>query len=128
MSKTTEIEKSRGKNGQFLPGVSGNPSGRPKGSKNVITTQKLIVEEAFRESQGADIQKVLALIVKQAMSGCKASQKLIWDSAVSKQTLAEDKTQGNRQEIHVRTMNVSRGDVIEGEIVDEEEIQDEQEV
>ena len=67
----------RGKNGQFVAGTSGNPSGRPKGSKNVITLQKLAVEEAFRGSTSDDMAQVLALIVKQALDGDKASQKLI---------------------------------------------------
>jgi hypothetical protein len=109
----------RAKNGQFLTGTSGNPAGRPAGSKNVITAQKMIVEEAFRDAKSGDIGKVLALVVKQALEGDKASQKLIWDAAVSKQTLSEDKAVGTKQEIKVHTMNVTRGELIEGEIIDD---------
>ncbi len=112
----------RNHKGQFVRGHSGNAEGRPKGSKNVITLQKLVVEEAFRDAESPDIQKVLALIVKQALDGDKPSQRLVWDAAVSKQTLAEDKAVGNRQTIQVKTMNVNRED-IQGEydIVNEEE-------
>ena len=99
---------------KFLAGISGNPQGRPKGSKNAITTQKLLVEEAFRTGSGKDIQKVLRIIVKQALAGDKVSQKLVWDGSVSKQVMEADKTAGGRTEINVKTMNV-RGSDIEGE-------------
>ncbi len=106
--------------GQFIKGSSGNPQGRPQGSKNVITLQKMIVEEQFRDACSADIEKVLAMIVTQALKGDSRSQKLVWDAAVSKQNLSEDKAVGNKQSIVVHTMNVKDGDrVIEGDFIDE---------
>ena len=105
----------RAKNGQF---VRGNHSGgRPKGSKNAITISKLAVEEGFREANADDIQQVLAKVVAQALEGDKYSQKMVWDSAVSKQTLSEDKAAGSKQQITVHTMNVRKDD-IEGDFVD----------
>ena len=105
----------RDNKGRFVKGVSGNTLGRPVGSKNVITVQKLLVEEAFRGAEKDDISKVLALIVQKALQGDKASQKLIWDSSVSKQAIEADKAAGKKQEIKVHTMNVGRGVDIEGE-------------
>lgn len=101
----------RGKNGRYVKGTSGNPAGRPQGSKNVITVQKLMLEEAFRDATENDMGKVLALIVKQALTGDKAAQKLVWDACVSKQNFGEDKTAGSKAEIKVTTKSV----VIEGE-------------
>jgi len=115
----------RAKNGQFVKGAGGNPSGRPKGSKNAITVQKLLLEEAFRGDLSADMAEVLALVVKQALTGDKVSQKLVWEASVSRQSIGEDKAAGNKQSITVHTMNV-RGADIEGEftdITDEETIQ-----
>jgi len=109
----------RGKNGRFVAGKSGNPAGRPKGSKNIVTIQKLMVEEAFRASTSDDMAKVLALVVMQALEGDKASQKLIWDANMSKQSITDEKNAGTKQEIKVRTMNIMRGETIEGEIIDE---------
>lgn len=114
----------RNSKGQFVKGNSGNPKGRPEGSKNVITLQKLALEEAFRDSLSDEMAEVLALIVKQALSGHGASQKLIWDANVSKQMISDDKSAGVKQEIRVRTMNINRGDVVDGdftEVVKEED-------
>lgn len=108
--------------GYFAPGVSGNPAGRPKGSKNVITTQKLLLEEAVRNGNVEKLQQVLNKVIDQALEGHWASQKLIWESCMSKQAIQDDKSSGNRQEIRVHTLNVTpdRGVVIEGDIIEGE--------
>jgi hypothetical protein len=111
------------KNGQFVKGQSGNPEGRPKGSKNRITVQKLMIEEAFRDGSEGDIAEVLKKVVAQALEGDKASQKLIWDANISKQTLAEDKAAGTKQSITVHTMNVKGAD-IEGDFEDVSDIEE----
>jgi D-alanyl-D-alanine dipeptidase len=109
----------RDKKGRFIKGKSGNPVGRPMGSKNVVTLQKLAVEEAFRADTSDNMAKVLQLVVMQALEGDKASQKLIWDANVSKQSITEDKSAGSKQEIKVRTVNIHGRNVIEGEFIDE---------
>lgn len=115
----------RTKNGRYVKGQSGNPAGRPKGSKNIITVQKLMLEEAFRYATEEDMGKVLALVVKQALTGDKAAQKLVWDACVSKQNFGEDKTAGTKQQINVTTMNVTQEKVIEGEFNVEEDTTEE---
>ncbi len=77
--------------GKFLPGKSGNPRGRPQGSKNRITLMKVALEEAFREETYEDVLDVLRQVVQQAKQGDKASQKMVWESAVSKGIQATDK-------------------------------------
>jgi hypothetical protein len=111
----------RDSKGRFVKGVP-SKGGRPRGSKNAITLQKLLIEEAFRDATGDDVAKVLRLIVKQALEGDKVSQKLVWESNVSKHQITEDKAHGAKQEIKVHTMNVSTDkgvNLIEGEFVDE---------
>jgi hypothetical protein len=46
-----QIPVGRGANGQFLKGASGNPAGRPKGSRNWAT----LLMEAVREGDAAEI-------------------------------------------------------------------------
>lgn len=53
--------------GKFVKGISGNPSGRPKGSKNAITLVKLQVEGELRAAMKDDMQAVLQEIVQQAL-------------------------------------------------------------
>ena len=108
----------RNKQGQFV--IGNQEGGRPKGAKNKITLLKLSLEESFRQAGDEDLEKVLNLILKQALKGDKASQKMIWDSTMSKHTIAEDKAVGNKQQITVHTMNVRKDD-IEGdyEVVDD---------
>jgi len=98
--------------GQFVRG--NQEGGRPKGAKNKITLLKLELEESVRSGSADDMQKVLQLIVKQALKGDHGSQKLVWDATMSKQAIAEDKAAGNKQQITVHTMNVRKDD-IEGE-------------
>jgi len=77
--------------GKWLKGHSGNPAGRPIGSKNKITIMKLALEEAFRDDAFEDVLKVLKMVVDQAIAGDKSSQRLVWDSAVSKGASTQDK-------------------------------------
>lgn len=102
---------------KFKPGESGNPAGRPKGSKNKVTVLKLMAEEAWRERNSEAVQEVLDLILAQALNGCKASQKLIFDAMVSKSNVSEEKSAGSKQEINIRTMEVtpSKGVIIDVE-------------
>lgn len=53
--------------GKFVKGISGNPSGRPKGSKNAITLVKLQVEGELRSQMKEHMAEVVSEIVRQAM-------------------------------------------------------------
>jgi len=77
------------KTGRF---IKGNPGGgRAVGSKNRITLLKVALEEAFREDTYEDIIEVLKMVVVQAKEGDKASQRMVWDSAMSKGIQSSDK-------------------------------------
>lgn len=79
--------------GRFPKGRSGNPAGRPKGSKNRVTLMKLMAEEAVRDNHYDNMLAVAKLVIEQALEGDKDSQKLVWQSVMSKGT-ADDKSQG----------------------------------
>jgi len=96
--------------GQFIAGVSGNPNGRPKGSKNRITLLKMATEEAWRERNQDRLDAVLDLILADALDGDKGARKMVFDAIVSKANVAEDKAAGERQTIKVHKMIVNKGD------------------
>jgi len=58
-----------GKESRFKPGVSGNPGGRPKGSKSKITLTK----EAFEEVAGLSPGEMLATIAQRHFAQCTAA-------------------------------------------------------
>ena len=105
----------RNAKGQYIAGKSGNPEGRPKGSKNRITFLKMATEEAWRERNQERLDTVLDMILGEALDGDKAARKMIFDAIVSKANVAEDKAAGNKQEIKVHRMIVNQGEKPEEE-------------
>lgn len=95
--------------GQYVEGTSGNPLGRPKGSKNRITLLKMASEEAWRERNANKLDLVLDMILGDALDGDKASRKMIFDAIISKANVQEDKSAGHKQTITVHKMTVSKG-------------------
>jgi hypothetical protein len=99
----------RNSEGQFVEGKSGNPMGRPKGSKNKITLLKMSSEQAWRERNADRLDLVLDMILGDALDGDKAARKMIFDAVISKANVQEDKSAGHKQTITVHKMNVSKG-------------------
>ena len=113
--------------GRFLKGISGNPNGRPKGSKNKVTMLKLMVEEAVREDNADKMLQVANLIVNQALEGDKDSQKLVWASIMSKS--AADNTVAGKESVQINISTTDsaskKAEIIENE-ADEAEYTDEE--
>jgi hypothetical protein len=122
MDKTEGVLQ-RTATGTYIEGTSGNPKGRPKGSKNKVTLFKLQAEEAFRERNVERIDIVLDLILTAALDGDKNARKMVWDACMSKAGLTEDKNSGQKQSITVHRMNVVKHD--KSAETNEEDISDE---
>jgi len=68
----TESASTQPKSGKFERGQSGNPNGRPKGSRNKSTLAR----------EKIDIAAVLAVVQQQALAGDRASQRLLLELVV----------------------------------------------
>jgi hypothetical protein len=60
---------------QFPKGVSGNPAGRPKGSKNALTLVKIEVEGQLRAQMKPRMREVMDEIIRQALPTEKVDPK-----------------------------------------------------
>ena len=80
----------RNDKGQFIKGISGNPNGRPKGSRNRIVEQKLALEEAVRDNVSPrHIRALLKKMYDLAMAGDTAAGKFILDKFISNAKVEE---------------------------------------
>lgn len=119
IQKPPRDEKSR-----FVEGYSGNPSGRPKGSKNRITLLRQSLELRLREAAAPEILDVMTKAIELAKSGDRAMIKLLLELHMSKQSAEQD--QGvERVEINITSSGgaqtvkpVQQINVIEAEVVD----------
>ena len=120
MGKKVEVKETK-----FPQGVSGNPLGRPKGSKNKITILKLMAEEAVRTDNAAKASEVCNLIFDQALNGDKSSQKLVWEAVMSK-GLPDAQAAKEKVSINITTMKSDEEKPVEGITIDQiEETDDE---
>lgn len=107
--------------GRFVAGTSGNPAGRPVGSKNRVTNLKNEMEEYLR--QGADkdkLKKVLEKMVELASEGSVGAAKLVMDKFMSGAATGDEANSGNR-EVRVVIENLSgRADVKDATPIDGE--------
>jgi hypothetical protein len=93
-NSTEESKKSpvtRDEKGRFVAGTSGNPNGRPKGRKNVITELKQDMEIALRENLSVEeIQGVVRAMLAEALNGNVGAGKLILDKVLSSAKETDD--------------------------------------
>lgn len=119
----TVVRTSRG---TFLPGVSGNPAGRAKGSKNAITLRRLETEEAMRNFLAPRAKAILKKATEMALSGDTVMLKTLLDKMLSS-LRNEDVGDSKDTNVNVTFTNLTRvakdresresGAVVEGEII-----------
>jgi hypothetical protein len=75
-------------------GQSGNPLGRPKGSKNKITLMKLQLEGELRTQIKRDMQDIVAKAITMAKEGDAQMIKLLVDKCISPARADESEGEG----------------------------------
>lgn len=87
---------------KFKPGESGNPDGRPKGSKNKITLLKESMELVLREEASPDdLKSVMREALNLALQGDRSMIKLILELHMSKGTSKDENRATEKVEINV---------------------------
>ena len=106
--------------GGFVKGISGNPNGRPRGSKNKITLMKLALEGELRSQLKQDASEILAVAVNLAKSGETSMLKLLIDKMIPTSKALEDEMP-TKEKINI---NISRLPeekvVIDGKVIENE--------
>lgn len=88
--------------GRFMPGMSGNPDGRPKGSKNQITLLKESMELLLRnEASPEDLRAVMREALTQALAGDRGMIKLILELHMSKGTTTDNSKAAEKVQINI---------------------------
>jgi hypothetical protein len=78
MDDTTEsTEVARATDGKWLPGVSGNPHGRPKGAKSRATQLREALDDALMEEISHHYYDVLMAMIQAAKDGDVQAGKLV---------------------------------------------------
>jgi hypothetical protein len=102
-----------------------NLNGRPKGSRNKITAQKLAIEEALRDQLNMEMPEILLKAVEMAKGGDRTMIKLLVEMTMSKPQAVEDESSGKEKiQITVRKLNLELPKQepipIEGRVIDEQ--------
>jgi hypothetical protein len=104
---TTPLSKKS--TGLWQPGQSGNPVGRPKGSRNRISAQKLAIEEALRDQLNMEMPEILLKAIELAKDGDRAMIKLLVEMTMSKPQATEDQDAGKeRVKVTIRNLTLEQ--------------------
>lgn len=114
----------RAEDGKFLPGKSGNPAGRPKGSKNQITILKQSLELMLREQAAPDMAGVLDKAIELAKEGNVAMIKLLLEMHMSK-GVSDDKEAKEKLAIQINTGSPAPAKQPDARVIDVEDYENE---
>ena len=98
-----DVETHDPKTGQFLPGVSGNPAGRPVGVRNKTTLVKEFIESKLTGELEEDAIEILQTAIKKAKSGDNAMIKFLLGDMLSE--VRREATKGTSGGAVVVTVN-----------------------
>lgn len=96
----------------WKPGMSGNPHGKPAGTKNRITQQKIGMEAQLRDQLGEYMPEVLQRAIELAIKGDRVMIKLLLEMTLSKPIPTEDGTEGkDKVQVTIRKLNIEQAQV-----------------
>lgn len=106
---------------RWRKGQSGNPAGRPKGSKNKITMMKLALEGELRTQLGPHMADIIMIAIEKAKDGNEAMIKLLVDKTLPSIKAGDDaEAADNRVQIVIGKLPERKEEsvVVNGEKID----------
>jgi len=92
---------------RWVPGQSGNPAGRPKGSRGKIALRKADLELSLREFSQQYVPHVLAQALEMALNGDRSMIKLILELHMSKPQHHDSEDAGKNQ-VQILVQNLTQ--------------------
>ena len=92
--------------GRFLKGVSGNPVGRPQGSKNKATILREMLDEVALGEVAKEYVEVIEAMIREAKAGNVAAAKLIKE--IADIAASEDQRKGGGKTVQVYIENFTQ--------------------
>ena len=91
---TTESSVKEESKSLWKPGQSGNPKGRPKGSKNKLSLLREAVLESAEDIVLRNFEDIVQSTVELAKQGDATALKIVWDRIIPAKRTVEDKVEG----------------------------------
>lgn len=108
----------RTEGGKFMKGHSGNPMGRPVGSKNRHTELREAIELELLEMLQTQSVSILDVAMKRALEGNDAMLKLLLDKVLGSRRSEDQERSKSTPQININISKTDSGDTfIEGEKV-----------
>ncbi len=92
--------------GRFPKGVSGNPAGRAKGTKNAITLARLMLEETLRESLTKAGPKLMHKAIRMALKGDDKIMRVLLDKMLATPR-GDDSDSAQERDIQIVIQNLT---------------------
>ena len=124
--ESSERKKHKDSGQLFQPGKSGNPKGRPKGSKNQLTLLREAVRDKAEDLVLSNFTDVVEATIELAKQGDATALKILWDRIIPSKRAVEEKVEGQDKlniTINVEAMSVQPTEVIETNVVEAEFIE-----
>lgn len=123
--KNSKESSEKPKTNLWKKGKSGNPAGRPKGSKNQLTLLKEAVLHNAEEMVLSNFTDVVEATIELAKQGDATALKILWDRIIPAKRTVEDKPDGEDKlniSINITGMEVTEvgGEKIDTNVVEAE--------
>lgn len=96
MSSNDDDDEKHTKTTKFKKGQSGNPKGRPKGTKNKETLAKQALEDKSMDLMLRELPKIVQVCIEKAKQGDMNAMKMVLDRAIPTKKAVEYSTKDGK--------------------------------